>query len=61
MHCPGGAYPAYAHGYYDRDNDFYQRWDSIARERDTFLAWMQRHVLGTADHRAFLASLGEAA
>ena len=61
VHCPGGAYPAYAHGYYDRDNDFYQRWDGIARERDSFLDWMERHVLGTADHRAFLASLEAAA
>ena len=61
VHCPGGAYPAYAHGYYDRDNDFYQRWDAIARERDSFLDWMERHVLGTEDHRAFLASLGAAA
>ena len=61
VHCPGGAYPAYAHGYYDRDNDFYLRWDAIARERGTFLGWMERHVLGTADHRGFLASLGAAA
>jgi glutaconate CoA-transferase subunit A len=56
-HCPGGAYPSYAHGFYARDNAFYQRWDGIARERDTFEAWMQRHVLDTDDHAGFLASL----
>jgi glutaconate CoA-transferase, subunit A len=61
VHCPGGAYPAYAHGYYERDNSFYQRWDAIARERDTFCTWMQRHVLESRDHQAFLASLGVAA
>ena len=33
---PGGAHPSYAHGYYDRDNDFYVRWDAISRDRDTF-------------------------
>jgi glutaconate CoA-transferase subunit A len=60
-HCPGGAYPAYAQGYYGRDNAFYQRWDSIARERETFRAWMQQHVLGSRDHREFLASLRSAA
>ena len=60
VHCPGGAYPSYAQGFYPRDNAFYQRWDDIARERDTFLAWMERHVFGTRDHRAFLESLGEA-
>ena len=42
---PGGAYPSYAHGYYKRANAFYKAWDPIARERDTFLAWMKAHVL----------------
>lgn len=56
-HCPGGAYPSYAHGHYARDNAFYRQWDAIARERDGFLAWMDRHVLQTADHGEFLASL----
>jgi glutaconate CoA-transferase subunit A len=42
---PGGARPSYAHGYYDRDNDFYVAWDSISRDRDTFSSWMQEHVL----------------
>jgi len=57
VHCRGGAYPSYAHGHYARDNSFYQRWDAIARDRAPFLAWMNKHVLGTADHHAFLASL----
>jgi glutaconate CoA-transferase subunit A len=56
-HCPGGAYPSYAHGHYARDNAFYWQWDAIARERDGFLAWMDRHVLQTADNGEFLASL----
>ena len=42
---PGGSYPSYAHGYYKRDNAFYIAWDKIARERDTFAAWMREHVL----------------
>jgi glutaconate CoA-transferase, subunit A len=57
VHCPGGAYPSYAQGYYDRDNAFYQRWDDIAREREGFLRWMQQHVLDTRDHRAHLVTL----
>jgi glutaconate CoA-transferase subunit A len=60
-HCPGGAYPSYAQGYYGRDNTFYQRWDAIARDRDGFRAWMERHVRGSRDHAGFLASLREAA
>jgi glutaconate CoA-transferase subunit A len=47
--------------HYARDNAFYQRWDAIARERVGFRAWMDRHVLGSPDHAAFLASLREAA
>ena len=43
--APGGARPSYAHGYYERDNDFYVRWDAISRDRDTFTKWMQEHVL----------------
>jgi glutaconate CoA-transferase, subunit A len=41
----GGAHPSYAHGYYDRDNAFYVRWDEISRDRDRFQDWMRRHVL----------------
>ena len=42
---PGGAHPSYAQGYYKRDNAFYKAWDEIARDRDTFLAWMDENVL----------------
>lgn len=42
---PKGAQPSYAHGYYPRDNGFYIAWDDIARERATFLAWMNKHVM----------------
>lgn len=42
---PRGAHPSYAHGYYSRDNNFYIEWDKIARDRDSFLAWMRKHVL----------------
>jgi glutaconate CoA-transferase subunit A len=42
---PGGAFPSYAQGYSKRFNAFYKEWDSIARERDTFLAWMKENVL----------------
>ena len=45
----GGAYPSYAHGYYDRDNAFYKAWDPIARDRDTFTSWMTENVLNRAE------------
>jgi glutaconate CoA-transferase subunit A len=62
-HVPGGAHPSYANGYYRRDNSFYLGWDAIARERDSFLAWMKANVLekgpdAFAAHRRRLAATG---
>src|SRR5947209_1794966 len=48
-HVPGGAHPSYAQGYSERDNRFYREWDEISRSRETFTAWMKRHVLDTED------------
>jgi glutaconate CoA-transferase, subunit A len=42
---PGGAYPSYAQGFYKRDNSFYKAWDAIARDRDSFRAWIKTNVL----------------
>lgn len=54
---PGGAHPSYAHGYYKRDNAFCKAWDAISRDRDTFLTWMSRHVLSTADFAEYRRSI----
>jgi glutaconate CoA-transferase subunit A len=43
--APGGARPSYAHGYYERDNDFYVAWDEISRDRGTFVRWLEDNVL----------------
>lgn len=58
-HVPGGAYPSYAQGYSQRDNRFYKAWDPIARSREEFRAWMQRHVLDTDDFAGFRRVLAE--
>src|SRR2546423_15460405 len=58
-HVPGGARPSYAHGYYDRANRFYQAWDEISRDRDTFLSWIKKHILDTADFATFQKVLAE--
>jgi glutaconate CoA-transferase subunit A len=54
---PGGAFPSYAHGYYERDNRFYQAWDAIARDRDGFQAWIKTHILDTEDFAEFRRTL----
>jgi glutaconate CoA-transferase subunit A len=56
---PGGAHPSYAHDYYPRDNAFYEAWDPISRDRETFQEWMERHVLGTEDFGEYLESILE--
>ncbi|HEY8553041.1 MAG TPA: CoA transferase subunit A [Burkholderiales bacterium] len=60
-HVPGGAQPSYAMGYYERDNRFYQEWDEIARTRESFQAWIKRHVLDTEDFEAFKRVFRESA
>jgi glutaconate CoA-transferase, subunit A len=57
---PGGAHPSYAHGYYERDNEFYVQWDEISRDRDRFAAWIERHILGTNDIAEYHRSLEDA-
>ncbi len=59
-HVPGGAHPSYALGYSERDNRFYQAWDPIARDRESFGAWIDEYIHGTADFAAFQAKLAMA-
>jgi glutaconate CoA-transferase subunit A len=56
---PGGAHPSYAHGYTNRNNAFYAAWDAVSRDRESFLAWIDRHVRATRDHAEHLAGLTE--
>ena len=54
---PKGAHPSYADGYYDRDNVFYEAWDPVSRDRETFRSWMEEHVLGTESFGEYLRSV----
>jgi len=56
---PRGATPSYAHGYYERDNFFYRAWDGISRDRETFSAWIEKHVLKTENFADYLRVLAE--
>jgi len=44
--APGGAQPSYALGYSARDNDYYQAWDAISRDRERFSRWLADEVYG---------------
>ncbi|MDP9426093.1 MAG: CoA transferase subunit A [Actinomycetota bacterium] len=54
-----GAYPSYTHGYYGRDNAFYEAWDPIGRDREKFGEWMEKHVLGAEGFAEHLRSIQE--
>jgi glutaconate CoA-transferase subunit A len=47
-HVPGAAHPSYAQGYYDRDNDFYLKWDKISENAEMVKAYLQK--LGAETH-----------
>jgi glutaconate CoA-transferase subunit A len=58
VHEPYGAHPSYVQGYYDRDNDFYLKWDESSRNRDTTESWLQEWVYDLPDRAAYLEKLG---
>ncbi|MFO0586089.1 MAG: CoA-transferase [Polyangiaceae bacterium] len=51
---PWGAHPSYAQGYYDRDNDFYVKWDEIARTEASLRAYLDEFVYGVADRKGYM-------
>ncbi|MBI4677006.1 MAG: CoA transferase subunit A [Elusimicrobia bacterium] len=51
---PWGAHPSYAQGYYDRDNDFYVRWDKIARGEASIAKYLDEFVLGVKDRAEYM-------
>jgi len=54
---PGGAFPSYTEGYYNRNNDFYILWDKISSDRQKFLDWMDEYVFSTTDFAEFLVKI----
>jgi glutaconate CoA-transferase subunit A len=54
VHCPGGAHPSYAQGFYDRDNLFYRQWENISRDPDLVQEWLQRFVWTTENRSDYL-------
>jgi len=57
-HVPGAAHPSYAQGYYDRDNDFYMKWDKISENAETVKAYLDEWVYGIKDRLEYWQKLG---
>jgi glutaconate CoA-transferase subunit A len=56
-HVPGAAHPSYAQGYYDRDNDFYLKWDKISQDSETVKAYLDEWVFGVKDRLEYWQKL----
>ncbi len=59
VHEPYGAHPSYVQGYYDRDNDFYLKWDEISRDQAQTEAWLDEWVYGVRDRAEYVQKLGQ--
>src|SRR5260370_273668 len=44
VHVPYGAHPSYVQGYYDRDNEFYLKWDALSRDQERVQPWLDDWV-----------------
>ncbi|HEU4401045.1 MAG TPA: CoA-transferase [Candidatus Polarisedimenticolia bacterium] len=58
VHEPFGAHPSFVQGGYDRDNDFYLRWDAISREEAGLKAYLDEWVYGLPDRAAYIKKMG---
>ena len=57
-HVPYSCHPSYAQGYYDRDNEFYLKWDQISASEEAVKAWLEEWVYGVRDREEYWEKLG---
>ena len=57
---PHAAHPSYAQGYYDRDNEFYLKWDKISESKDEVKRYLDEWVYAIKDREEYWQKLGDA-
>jgi glutaconate CoA-transferase, subunit A len=57
VHEPWGAHPSYVQGYYDRDNDFYVKWEEISQSVPLLEAYLAEFVYGVAGRAQYLKKI----
>lgn len=57
-HVPYACHPSYAQGFYDRDNDFYLKWDEVSSSEEAVKGWLEEWVYGVKDRREYWEKLG---
>jgi glutaconate CoA-transferase subunit A len=55
---PWGAQPSYAQGYYDRDNEFYVRWEAISRDPAALERYLDEFVHGVGGRAEYVERCG---
>jgi glutaconate CoA-transferase subunit A len=60
VHEPWGAHPSYVQGFYDRDNDFYVKWEDISKTSATYQDYLNEFVYGVKDRAAYIQKCGSA-
>jgi glutaconate CoA-transferase subunit A len=56
---PWGAHPSPIQGYYNRDHEEYISYHNKSRDRDGYVKWLDRWVLGVQDRKEYLTLVGE--
>jgi glutaconate CoA-transferase subunit A len=57
-HVPYCAHPSYTQGYYDRDNEFYLKWEEISKDEASIKAYLDEWVFGVRDRAEYWQKLG---
>jgi glutaconate CoA-transferase subunit A len=57
VHEPWGAHPSYVQGYYDRDNDFYVKWEEISKSTDTYRTYLEDFVFGVKGRAEYVKKM----
>lgn len=55
---PHAAHPSYAQGYYDRDNEFYLKWDKISESKEEVMKYLDEWVFSVSDRSDYWDKLG---
>ncbi len=56
---PWGAHPSPMQGYYNRDHGEYVAYHKESKEREGYLRWLERRVLGVKDREQYLKEMGK--
>ncbi len=56
---PWGAHPSPMQGYYNRDHEKYMSYHRESKEREGYLKWLEKWVLGVRNREEYLRLLGE--